>query len=147
MYLWVERKQIPHLRVMGRNIRFLKSDLETFRASFKQEMEMPRARQYDGVVYRRAGTEIWWIRYRDRKGVARRESNLPADRQEANKKLRERLQARNDNLLEVIRKGETLAYRQWAISSWRTIPSRPYALRKRMKRTSGAPNTSRQLLP
>jgi excisionase family DNA binding protein len=37
VYLWVERKQIPHLRVMGRNIRFLKSDLETFRASFKQE--------------------------------------------------------------------------------------------------------------
>ena len=39
VYLWVERKQIPHLRVMGRNIRFLKSDPETFRASFKQEME------------------------------------------------------------------------------------------------------------
>jgi len=39
VYLWVERKQIPHLRVMGRNIRFLKSDLESFRASFKQEME------------------------------------------------------------------------------------------------------------
>jgi excisionase family DNA binding protein len=39
VYLWVERKQIPHLRVMGRNIRFLKSDLEPFRASFKQEIE------------------------------------------------------------------------------------------------------------
>jgi excisionase family DNA binding protein len=39
VYLWVERKQIPHLRVMGRNIRFLRSDLETFRASFKQEIE------------------------------------------------------------------------------------------------------------
>ena len=26
VYLWVERKQIPHLRVMGRNIRFLKSE-------------------------------------------------------------------------------------------------------------------------
>src|SRR5690348_2255102 len=39
VYLWVERKQIPHLRVMGRNIRFLKSDLELFRASFRQEME------------------------------------------------------------------------------------------------------------
>ena len=38
VYLWVERKQVPHLRVMGRNIRFLKSDLEPFRASFKQEM-------------------------------------------------------------------------------------------------------------
>jgi excisionase family DNA binding protein len=32
VYLWVERKQIPHLRVMGRNIRFLKPDLEQFRA-------------------------------------------------------------------------------------------------------------------
>ncbi len=39
VYLWVERKQIPHLRVMGRNIRFLRSDLESFRASFRQEME------------------------------------------------------------------------------------------------------------
>jgi len=39
VYLWVERKQIPHLRVMGRNIRFLKADLEPFRASFRQEME------------------------------------------------------------------------------------------------------------
>ncbi len=37
VYLWVERKQIPHLRVMGRNIRFLKTDLEPFRASFKRE--------------------------------------------------------------------------------------------------------------
>ncbi|MGH9697847.1 MAG: helix-turn-helix domain-containing protein [Candidatus Acidiferrales bacterium] len=39
VYLWVERQQIPHLRVMGRNIRFLKSDLERFRASFKQAPE------------------------------------------------------------------------------------------------------------
>jgi excisionase family DNA binding protein len=39
VYLWVERKQIPHLRVMGRSIWFLRSDLEPFRASFKQEME------------------------------------------------------------------------------------------------------------
>jgi excisionase family DNA binding protein len=38
VYLWVERKQIPHLRVMGRNIRFLKSDLRPFRATFKQEI-------------------------------------------------------------------------------------------------------------
>jgi excisionase family DNA binding protein len=38
VYLWVERKQTPHLRVMGRNIRFLKSDLKTFRATFRQEI-------------------------------------------------------------------------------------------------------------
>jgi hypothetical protein len=74
---------------------------------------MPRARKYEGVVYRRAGTEIWWIRYRDRNGIARRESSLTADWQEASKKLRERLQARDDNLLEVVRKGEHLAFGQW----------------------------------
>lgn len=43
VYLWVERRQIPHLRVMGRNIRFLKSDLEPFRATFKREVENGKA--------------------------------------------------------------------------------------------------------
>ena len=38
VYLWVERKQIPHLRVMGRNIRFLRSELDPFRGQFKQEV-------------------------------------------------------------------------------------------------------------
>ena len=33
-----KRKQIPHLRVMGRNIRFLQSDLAAFRAQFKHEV-------------------------------------------------------------------------------------------------------------
>ena len=77
---------------------------------------MPRTRKYDGVVYRRAGTQIWWIRYRDRKGIARRESSQTADWEEANKKLRERLLARDANLLEVVRKGETLTYGQWSDS-------------------------------
>ena len=45
VYLWVERKQIPHLRVMGRNIRFLKSELEPFRAQFKQEVENGETKQ------------------------------------------------------------------------------------------------------
>jgi len=43
VYLWVERKQIPHLRIMGRNIRFLRSDLERFRASFRLEPDNERA--------------------------------------------------------------------------------------------------------
>jgi len=38
VYASVERRQIPHLRVMGRNIRFLRSELAAFRASFKQEV-------------------------------------------------------------------------------------------------------------
>lgn len=38
IYVWIEGRRIPHLRVMGRNIRFLKSDLESFRARFRQEV-------------------------------------------------------------------------------------------------------------
>ncbi len=45
VYLWVERKQIPHLRVMGRNIRFLKSELEPFRSQFKNEVENGETKQ------------------------------------------------------------------------------------------------------
>ena len=75
---------------------------------------MPRARKYDGVVYKRKGTAIWWIRYRDRNGIARRESSLTADWHQANKRLRERLQARDENVLDVVRKGETLTFAEWA---------------------------------
>src|SRR5262249_10824546 len=42
VYLWVERRQIPHLRVIGRNIRFLREDLERFRATFRREPPGPR---------------------------------------------------------------------------------------------------------
>jgi integrase len=75
---------------------------------------MPRARKYDGVVYRRKGTSIWWIRYRDRSGTPRRESTNTGDWQIAQVKLRERLQARDDNVLDVVKKGESLSYGQWA---------------------------------
>jgi excisionase family DNA binding protein len=45
VYAYVERKQIPHFRVMGRNIRFLRSDLEAFRAQFRKEVENGTATQ------------------------------------------------------------------------------------------------------
>jgi excisionase family DNA binding protein len=37
VYLWVEWRQIPHFRLMGRNIRFLREDLDRFRATFRRE--------------------------------------------------------------------------------------------------------------
>jgi len=43
VYVWVEQKQIPHLRVMGRTIRFLRADLERFRATFRREPEATRS--------------------------------------------------------------------------------------------------------
>ena len=50
VYLWVARKQIPYFRVRGRNMRFVKSELEPFRAQFKQEWRMARPSKHDGVV-------------------------------------------------------------------------------------------------
>jgi len=75
---------------------------------------MARPRKHDGVVFRRKESQFWWIRYRDRTGTRRDEPTGTADWKEAHKKLRERLQARDDNVLEIVRKGEQLTFRQWA---------------------------------
>ena len=60
------------------------------------------------------GTQFWWMRYRDRAGQRRQEPTGTADWKEAQKKLRERLQARDDNVLEIVRKGEQLPFKEWA---------------------------------
>jgi len=75
---------------------------------------MPRSRVHDGVVFRRKESRVWWIRYRDRNGIRRRESALTKDWDEAHKRLRERLQARDNNVLDVVKKGESLSFGQWA---------------------------------
>jgi hypothetical protein len=52
--------------------------------------------------------------YLDRDGKRIRESTFTQDWQEANRKLRERLQARDDKVLEIVRKGEQMEFTQWA---------------------------------
>lgn len=52
--------------------------------------------------------------YRDRDGKRQRESTQTDDWQEAQKRLRERLQARDSNTLPLLRKGEQLIFAQWA---------------------------------
>src|SRR5881397_3181356 len=54
------------------------------------------------------------MRYRDRTGKRRQEPTGTSDWQEAQRKLRERLQARDDNILEIVRKGEQLLFKEWA---------------------------------
>ena len=71
---------------------------------------MPRSRVHDGVVFRRKESRVWWIRYRDRNGVRRRESTLTEDWNEAQKRLRDRLQARDNNVLDVVKKGRILEF-------------------------------------
>ena len=75
---------------------------------------MARPSKHDGVVYQRNDSKIWWMRYRDRSGRRRFESTQTEDWREAQRKLRERLQARDDNTLDVVRKGEQLLFNDWA---------------------------------
>jgi integrase len=74
---------------------------------------MSRPIEHDGTVFRRKGTKFWWMRYRELNGTRRRESTFTDDWQEAQKKLRERLQARDGNTLQTIRKGESLPFGKW----------------------------------
>ncbi len=75
---------------------------------------MARPRKHEGIVYRRKGTQFWWIRYWDRAGQRREEPARTSDWKEAQRKLRERLQARDDNVLEIVRKGEHTSVSEWA---------------------------------
>jgi hypothetical protein len=45
---------------------------------------MARPLEQDGSVYQRQGTNFWWMRYRDRNGILRKESTGVKDRQSAN---------------------------------------------------------------
>jgi len=75
---------------------------------------MARPRKDDGGLYKREGSKVWWMRYRDKSGVRRRESTLTEDWGEAQKYLRERLQARDNNTLPVLRRGQELSFGEWA---------------------------------
>jgi integrase len=73
---------------------------------------MARPKKHDGVLYRRG--RFWWMRYRDRDGTRRLESTETSDWQEAQTRLRERLQARDENVLAVVRRGQQPTFHEWA---------------------------------
>ncbi len=75
---------------------------------------MARPSKHDGVVYQRGDSKIWWMRYRDESGSRRLESAGTEDWDQAQRRLRERLQARDNRTLEVVRRGEQLFFRDWA---------------------------------
>jgi len=75
---------------------------------------MARPSKHDGIIYRRKDSKIWWMRYRDRDGSRRLESTHTEDWHQANQQLRERLQARDNNTLCILRKGEQLTLEKWA---------------------------------
>lgn len=75
---------------------------------------MARPSKHDGSIYPRNDGKVLWMVYRDRSGKRIRESTYTEDWQEAQRKLRERLQARDDKILDVVRKGERLQFSEWA---------------------------------
>jgi integrase len=75
---------------------------------------MGRPREHDGVVYKRNDSNIWWMRYRDKAGRRCLESTNTADWEEAQRVLRERLAARDNNSLDILRKGKQIVFNEWA---------------------------------
>lgn len=75
---------------------------------------MARPSKHDGSIYPRKDGKALWMVYRDRNGKRIRESTYTDDWQEAQRRLRERLQARDDKILDVVRKGEQLQFSDWA---------------------------------
>ena len=75
---------------------------------------MARPRKHDGSLSRREESKVWWMVYRDRAGQRQRESTNTENWDEAQRRLRERLQARDGNTLPLLRKGEQIAFSQWS---------------------------------
>jgi integrase len=74
---------------------------------------LARPVKHDGGLYKRDGSKVWWMHYRDRDGIRRRESTLSENWGEAQKCLRERLQARDNNTLPALRRGQDLTFGEW----------------------------------
>ena len=74
---------------------------------------MARPSKHDGSIYRRKDGKALWMVYRDRNGRRIRESTNTEDWQEAQRKLRDRLQARDDKILDIVRKGEQIQFADW----------------------------------
>ena len=74
---------------------------------------MARPSKHDGSIYARKDGKTLWMVYRDRSGNRIRESTFTDNWEEAQRKLRERLQARDDKTLDVVRKGEKLQFSDW----------------------------------
>jgi integrase len=75
---------------------------------------MARPVKHDGGLFRRSGSKIWWMQYRDKAGQRQRESTGTEDWDEAQQRLRERLQARDNNTLSSLRRGRELTFGEWA---------------------------------
>ena len=75
---------------------------------------MARPRRESGIVFLRKDSAFWWINYRNREGRRVQESTATTDRQEAERFLRKRLDARDDGSLSIFLTSKNLILGEWA---------------------------------
>jgi len=73
-----------------------------------------RPRKESGTVHHRKNSAFWWVRYRSREGCIVKESTETTDRQEAERFLRMRLDARDDGKLPTVLSSKNLTFGEWA---------------------------------
>jgi integrase len=73
-----------------------------------------RPRKGEGTVYQRDDSQFWQVWYRDQKGEIQRESTGTTDRREAERFLRDRLDARDEGRLSTVLTSKQLTFGQWA---------------------------------
>jgi len=73
-----------------------------------------RPRNTMGSVYQRAGSAVWWMRYRDAAGAIQKESTGETDRESAERILRSRLDERDEGRLPIILANKSLTFNDWA---------------------------------
>src|SRR5215469_15695307 len=91
---------------------------------------MARPIKHDGGLFKRTGSKVWWMQYRDKAGQRQRESTGTEDWNEAQRILRERLQARDNNTLPSMRRGEEITFGEWADSYLKNFSGPPFRARK-----------------
>ena len=75
-----------------------------------------RPRSRGGNVYKRSKSKNLWVRYRDREGRIVKESSGTTDLEEADRFLRDRLDARDERRLRTMLSAKNLTFNEW--SNW-----------------------------
>jgi len=91
---------------------------------------MSRPRKTSGTVYPRKDSAFWWISYRNREGRIMLESTGTTDREEAERFLRQRLDARDEGMLPALLASKSLTFGEWAEWFLRNRSEPPFRAQK-----------------
>src|SRR5215469_8434241 len=80
----------------------------------EESMSKGRPRKTGGSIFRRPTSTFWWVRYRNGDGQIVKESAATTVEQEAERFLRQRLDARDDGQLPTVLAARNLTFGEWA---------------------------------